>query len=85
MEEYIVNILPNKLVTKKTKHEYDYDFLDITSDFKTIYDYIILNKISLRQKVKIICEICNSYVSKNHIARHFKTQKHINNMNNLIK
>lgn len=32
MEEYIVNILPNKLVTKKTKHEYDYDFLDIMDD-----------------------------------------------------
>jgi glycosyltransferase involved in cell wall biosynthesis len=28
----------------------DYDFLDITSDFKSIYDSIISNKISLRQK-----------------------------------
>jgi glycosyltransferase involved in cell wall biosynthesis/GR25 family glycosyltransferase involved in LPS biosynthesis len=28
----------------------DYNFLDITSDFKSIYDSIFLNKISLRQK-----------------------------------
>jgi glycosyltransferase involved in cell wall biosynthesis len=39
----------------------DYDFLDITSDFKTIYDSIILNKISLRQKDTQIDKYITNY------------------------
>ena len=43
----------------------DYDFLDITSDFKTIYDSIILNKLSLRQNdIQIDKCITNSDISR---------------------
>lgn len=42
MEEYIVNILPDKLMTRQNKHEYVYDFLKIMDDdfMENYYDLI---------------------------------------------
>ena len=43
MEEYIVNILPDKLMTRQNKHEFVYDFLKIMDDdfMENYYDLIL--------------------------------------------
>lgn len=50
-------------------------------------DYHEDNKeqILLRNKELIICDICSCNITRGNFARHNKSQKHINNMNNLIK
>jgi len=40
-------------------------------------------KIASRESEKILCEVCECYNSRHHIARHNKTKKHQNNINKI--
>jgi len=41
------------------------------------------DKIELRKSEKVVCECCDLLIRKDSIIRHQKSQKHLNNMNNI--
>jgi hypothetical protein len=85
----------NKCVPGRTKKEYYNEnkefvktimkkYRDSHKQEKKEYDRKFriknLEKINKRMKAKIKCDVCNCEVSYCHMARHKKSQKHINNL-----
>ena len=58
----------NKIAIKEQRHH---------------YNELNKEKIASRVSEKIYCDACNCYNSRQHIARHKKTQRHQNNINKL--
>lgn len=94
------NICVNKQIPTKTIEEWRRDNKEKTKKYhKQRYNkhkekldeinkkYRLEHKAELgeKAKVKILCEICNCNITKSNIARHKKSQLHINNLNNIIK
>ena len=52
---------------------------------KYMKDYYDKNKEMMKEtvKTKVLCEICNCYVTKCKLQRHLDTNKHILKVNNL--
>ena len=77
--------IPHRTTEERKQHKQQYLLENKAEIKKRDLEYYNKNKakINEKRKFKILCEICNSYCRKRDIARHKKTQKHINNMNNI--
>jgi len=72
----------------KASLNYDYparikkEWYEDNKEFVKKYQEANKEKISERKKTKVICE-CGEEVGKSHLARHKKSQKHLENLSNL--
>tara|TARA_R110002073_G_scaffold64944_3_gene162522 strand:- start:312 stop:917 length:606 start_codon:yes stop_codon:yes gene_type:complete len=72
----------NKDKISRSQKQYKEDNKDHIKDYRKQYREENKNKISEYGKIKIECNVCNCMVRKGDIARHRKSKKHINNLNN---
>ena len=68
-----------RLENKDKKIEYDKQYREENKDkilkYQTEYKLENKDKLTEQKKQKVICNICNSEVSRNHLARHKKSLK----------
>lgn len=67
-------------IALKKKEYYQKKKAEIDLQHKEYYQKI-KDELNEKRKVKILCEICNSFCRKSDFYKHKKTQKHIINMN----
>jgi hypothetical protein len=70
----------HKKKIKKQMKEYTENHKQEKKEYDKKFRIKNLEKINKRMRAKIKCEVCNCEVSYAHMARHKKSQKHINNL-----
>ena len=86
------NYIPNRTLkeyyqdNKEIKKEYAKEYSDNNREKinKRQKEYRVNNreKINEKRKEKIECKVCNCMIMRTYKARHNRTQKHLNNLNN---
>lgn len=85
-ERYFIETLKpslNSAIPNRTDKDWYEDNKEYKKEKAKVYYQNNKNKISEYGKDKILCDICNCNVRRNGLARHKKSQKHINNLNKI--
>ena len=73
----------NKDKIKEQQYNYREENKDKVKENKQNYYEANKDKIELRKSEKVLCECCDLLMRKDSILKHQKSQRHLNNMNNI--